>query len=167
MEEIPITGLKTSGVKAINLKNDEVVSAMLYNDNFEYLTVITEKGTGKRIHLKEFEFTARARKGVQVVREVKTNPYYILKAFIIGYKEILKYRSLNDFYDLKLTDLPISDRYATGTSFSKEKILAIFYPSKLIEQKEVKVEKENIALDSVDQKMMTIDDFLDNLDNKE
>lgn len=166
-EEIPITGLKTSGVKAINLKNDEVVSAMLYNDNFEYLTVITEKGTGKRIHLKEFEFTARARKGVQVVREVKTNPYYILKAFIIGYKEILKYRSLNDFYDLKLTDLPISDRYATGTSFSKEKILAIFYPSKLIEQKEVKVEKENIALDSVDQKMMTIDDFLDNLDNKE
>ena len=50
-EEIPVTGLKASGVKAINLKNDTVVSGHLYSNDMEYLTVITKKNTGKRIKL--------------------------------------------------------------------------------------------------------------------
>ena len=38
-EEIPVTGMKSSGVKAITLKEDEVVSGVLYSDAFEYVTV--------------------------------------------------------------------------------------------------------------------------------
>ena len=56
---------------------------------------------GKRIKLTEFERISRARKGVQVVRDVKTNPYYILKTFIenskknigLKHKEDIKTRS--------------------------------------------------------------------------
>ncbi len=169
-EEIPVTGIKASGVKAINLKNDVVVSAMLYHSDFEYVTIITEKGTGKRIRLTEFEFTSRARKGVQVIREVKTNPYYIVKAFIVGYKAKLQVQTGKEFLEIKLTDLPIADRYATGTSFSKDRIIDSFLPVMLVEEttkKEVKIEKENIELDNIDKKMMTIDDFLDNLDTNE
>ena len=40
--EIPVTGLKTSGVKAITLKNDNLVSGLLANDE-ETLAIITEK----------------------------------------------------------------------------------------------------------------------------
>ena len=34
-----------------------------------------------QIKISEIELTSRAKKGVQVVRDVKTNPYYIIKSF--------------------------------------------------------------------------------------
>ena len=165
LSEVPIVGLKTSGVKSISLKNDFVVSSTIYGDNLEYLTVITNKMTGKRIKLSEFEVTSRARKGVQIVREIKTNPYYILKTFIINYKETLGLKLKTEIIDIKLTELPIMDRYSTGSSISKSEIVDVF-ENKILESKEevnTKIEKENIDLDTIDQKMMTIDDFLKEL----
>ncbi len=169
VDEIPITGLKASGVKSINLKNDFVVSGMLYNDDMEYLTVITRKNTGKRIKLQEFEKSSRARKGVQIVREVKTNPYYILNTFIINYKEQLGIKTIDGNIDyLKITELPINDRYATGTNISKLDIESAFAIPKLIDKdfKENKEEipKENISLENVDKQILTIDDFLDEIE---
>ncbi len=165
LSEIPIVGLKTSGVKSISLKNDFVVSSTIYGDNLEYLTVITNKMTGKRIKLSEFEITSRARKGVQIVREIKTNPYYILKTFVINYKETLGVKLKSEIVDIKLTEIPIMDRYSTGSSISKSEIVDVF-ENKILESKEEinqKIEKENIDLNTIDQKMMTIDDFLKEL----
>ena len=165
LSEVPIVGLKTSGVKSISLKNDFVVSSTIYGDNLEYLTVITNKMTGKRIKLSEFEVTSRARKGVQIVREIKTNPYYILKTFIINYKETLGLKLKTEIIEIKLTEIPIMDRYSTGSSISKSEIVDVF-ETKILEFKEevnTKIEKENIDLDTIDQKMMTIDDFLKEL----
>lgn len=164
-EEIPVVGVKAAGVKAITLKNDEVVSGMLYNENAEYLTVVTDKKTAKRVKLQEFEITTRARRGLQVVREVKTNPYYIIKAFIIHYKEILNIKTASEMIEVKLTEISIADRHSTGSTIAKTKILDVYPNIELIEGKKVeKTEKENISLDEIDKKMMTIDDFLDNLE---
>lgn len=166
--EIPITGVKAGGVKAINLKNDTVVSAHIFDD-MEYLTVITKKNTGKRIKLSEFEVSSRARRGVQIIREVKTNPYYILKTFIIGYKESLLYVTKDGLLSIKLTELPITDRYGTGTNISKQDILDIFKEvdvvSKEAQEQESVIEKENINLETIDEKIMTIDDFLDDFES--
>ena len=67
---------------------------------------------------------------------------------------------------IKLTDLPITDRYATGTNITKNEILNVFETRKLLEKeiKEEKVEKENISLETIDKKIMTIDDFLDDFE---
>ena len=166
-EEIPVTGLKASGVKAINLKNDTVVSGHLYSNDMEYLTVITKKNTGKRIKLNEFELTSRARKGVQIIREVKTNPYYVLKTFITTYKQTLGLKTKDEIVTIKLTDLPINDRYSTGTNIIKSEIIDVFETKKLVEKetKEEKIEKENISLETIDEKIMTIDDFLDDFES--
>ena len=165
LSEVPIVGLKTSGVKSISLKNDFVVSSTIYGDSLEYLTVITNKMTGKRIKLSEFEITSRARKGVQIVREIKTNPYYIFKTFVINYKETLGLKLKSEIIDIKLTELPIMDRYSTGSTISKSEIVDVFENKTLESKEEVnkKIEKENIDLDTIDQKMMTIDDFLKEL----
>jgi len=168
VEEIPVTGVRASGVKAINLKNDFLVDGHIFDD-MEYLTVITKKNTGKRVKLTEFEVSSRARKGVQIIREVKTNPYYILKTFIIGYKENLSYMTKDGINSIKLTELPITDRYGTGTSISKTDITSVIEEVKVItkeEQAKVKVEeKENISLEQIDEKIMTIDDFLDDFES--
>ena len=165
VDEIPVSGLKASGVKSIGLKNDKVVSATLYNDDFEYLSVITHKNTGKRIRLSEFELSTRGRRGVQIIKDVKTNPYYILKTFILDYKTVLGMKTGTEIIDLKLTELPILDRYKTGTTISKHQIFDIFQIKELETKEEVKViEKENIKLDDVDKKILTIDDFLDEVE---
>lgn len=164
-DEIPVVGVKAGGVKAITLKNDEVISGILYNEHSEYLTIITDKKTAKRIKLQEFELTSRARRGVQVVREVKTNPYAIMKAFIIHYKEMLFVKTASEVIEMKLTEIPIADRVSTGSSIAKTKILDVYPKIDLREEiKEEKHEKENISLEEIDKKMMTIDDFLDNLE---
>lgn len=164
-DEIPVVGVKAGGVKAITLKNDEVISGILYNEHSEYLTIITDKKTAKRVKLQEFELTSRARRGVQVVREVKTNPYAIMKAFIIHYKEMLFVKTASEVIEMKLTEIPIADRVSTGSSIAKTKILDVYPKIDLREEiKEEKHEKENISLEEIDKKMMTIDDFLDNLE---
>ena len=164
-EEIPVVGVKASGVKAITLKNDTVVSGILYNENAEYLTIITDKKTAKRVKLQEFEITSRARRGIQLVREVKSNPYTIIKAFIIHYKEILNIKTASELIELKLTEMPIAERLSTGSTIAKTKILDVYPNYELVSDiTEEKKEKENISLKEIDKKMMTIDDFLDNIE---
>ncbi len=156
-EEVPITGIRGSGVKAINLKDDEVVSGHSF-DEAAYVAVVTDKNTGKRIKMDEFEKTSRARKGVLLVRDVKTNPYKIINSFIINAKVDLGILS-NEINYLKVTELPICDRYQTGSSISKTPIFKSFI-KKDLEKPEV-IEKASVSLDQIDQQMMTISDFID------
>lgn len=157
-EEVPITGLRGSGVKAINLKDDEVISGHSFTDS-HYLAIITDKNTAKRIKLEEFEITSRARKGVQVVRDVKTNPYKIINSFIIKNKVELGLVT-DEIEYLKITELPICDRYQTGSTISKKTIEDSFVKTTITEEKEQEID---VSLDKVDEQIMTIDDFLGDL----
>ena len=167
LEEIPVVGLKASGVKAINLKNDYVVNGEIFDQNTaEYLILVTNKNTVKRVHLGQFECISRAKKGVQIIREVKTNPYNVLKSFIVNNKDSLGIKTRDDIISLKVTEAPILDRYSTGTVICKSNIVDVFKNFKII-TKEIEVDenaidnKENTSLDSIDNQIMTIDDFLD------
>ena len=165
-EEIPVLGIKASGVKAINLKNDIVVSASIFNVT-DYVVVITSNGTGKRVKLQEFEMSSRAKRGTLLVRDVKTNPYHILKTFITTSKN-LSIIVKNDFINIKTTELPIVDRLSTGTVLSKNKISDAFIPVELIktdiEPVEPVEEIIDIPLDKIDETILTIDDFLDDFE---
>jgi len=166
INEISPIGLRAAGVKAINLKDDKVVCAHVINTE-EYITVITKNGTGKRIKLSDFDKLSRARKGVLLIRDVKTNPYKVLKTFISDNKNI-GYIVNNEINYLKTTELPIVDRYSTGTVISKKKIDDAFLVQELYSKKESnkKVEEEiiDINLENVDKRIMTIDDFLGDLE---
>ncbi len=153
--EVPITGLRGSGVKAINIKGDEVISGHSFNDA-HYLAIITDKNTAKRIKIEEFEITSRARKGVLVVRDVKTNPYHITNSFVIKNKVDLGLVTDEVKY-MKITELPIGDRYQTGSSISKGTIEKSFIKANIKETEESEID---VSLDKVDEQMMTIDDFL-------
>ena len=169
-EEVPVTSLRGSGVKAINLKDDTVASGQS-STNGDFLIVITDKGTAKRVKIDEFEITSRARKGVQVIRDVKTNPYHIIDAFVVTHKDEIGILTDEITY-YKVTSFPICDRYQTGTQVTKDKIHKAFTKTEVTEnKKETKEEKkeepkqEEISLEKVDEQIMTIDDFLDDFNN--
>ncbi len=181
-EEVPVVGVKASGVKAIKLKDDNLVSINQYSQTEdEFISIITTKGTGKRVRLNEFELSTRTRRGLLVIREVKTNPYKILKTFITDSKNYIGLKN-NDINIIKLTELPISDRHSIGSQLTKHNLTDAFQESilvrstkeqidlideKVIEEKDVVVEKEEskpkkekISLKEIDDRLMTIDDFL-------
>ncbi len=175
--EIPTIGLKTAGVKAINLKEDEVVSACVFDGNSEYITIITHKGLGKRVKLSEFEKTSRAKRGLLLLREVKSNPQEIIKIFIGDAKHNIVLLAGDDDKEIKLTEIPIMDRYSAGSSITKKKIDNVYEVANLTKDdiklvneiskpvtKEESKSKKEVSLKEIDDKFMTIDDFLDNFD---
>jgi len=121
VEEVPIVGVKAAGVKAMKMKDDFLVSVNNFDySKEEFISIITDKGTGKRVRLTEFEVSTRARRGLLLIREVKTNPYKILKTFIIDPKNYIGIKN-PDIMSLKLTELSIADRHSTGSLISKNK----------------------------------------------
>ena len=169
--EIPTVGIKASGVKAINLKDDTVATISNFNlEDTEYISIITEKGTGKRVRLSEFDKSSRAKRGLMILREVKSNPYKVLKSFIIDSKKMIGLKSTTINY-IKNTELPIVDRYSTGSIISKEKLKDAFKLVDLterksldfdckIESKEKNVESNKVLLKEIDDRLLTIEDFL-------
>ena len=169
LKEVPVIGVRGSGVKAINLTNDFVVSGNIIKDE-EFITILTNKSTGKRVRLSEFEKTSRARRGSLVIRNVKTNPYYIINSFITSNKANLGLKYKEDMEIIKLTDLPIVDRNSTGSTISKMTILDSYIVEELtgVEMEEVIEESinsvEQISLDIIDDTINKVDNILDNID---
>ena len=160
--EIPVTGVKSAGVKSITLKNDEVVDGHIFSSNMEFITVATEKSTLKRVRILEFEKTSRARKGIQLIRDVKTNPYRIAKTLIISNRNMIGIKYSNEIDYMKVTEAPILDRYSTGSVVSKNHLVTIFEKKTIVkeEQEEIKEEKE-VSISEIDKKIISLDDYLD------
>ncbi len=171
-EEIPLVGVKASGVKGIKLKDDNLVSINNFDyQKNEFLTIITDKGTGKRIRLTEFEISTRARRGLLIIREIKSNPYKVIKTLITDSKNYIGIKN-GEIKTLKLTELSINDRYSTGNQISKTKLTDAFEIATLTRNNKEKIEpedyiskeeiqpKEKISLQEIDDRLMTIDDFL-------
>ena len=174
-EEVPVTGLRGSGVKAINLKDDYVISGQSFTDA-EYALFVTDKGTGKRVKISEFDVMTRARKGLMAIRDVKTNPYKLTNAFTIDHKRAVGILTDEIIYH-KSSEFPICDRYQTGSNITKDKIKKVFIECELITNPKIEKtisqdsepttkqqEEKQISLDQIDKQILTIDDFLDDLD---
>lgn len=87
----------------------------------------------------------------------------------------------NERFVVKLTELPIADRYSTGTQVTKQKLNDAFVitglsktrkgqesliEEEVVEVKEPEIEekripkKDQVSLQEIDDRLMTIDDFL-------
>ena len=168
--EIPVVGLKAAGVKSIKLDNDYVVSAEIFNKDSEYMTVFTDKNTAKRVKLSELEKSSRARKGLLLVRLVKTNPHKLISAYITNTKDKIGVINLKGINIFKNAEIPIADRYSTGSSISNVRVIKTFIPTELGNKDDIKeVEiietieepKKEVSLKEIDEEILTIDDFLD------
>ncbi len=165
--EIPVVGVRAAGVKAIKLDNDYVVSAEVFNKESEYITVVTDKGTAKRVKLTEMEKSSRARKGLLLIRVIKTNPHKVISAMITNTKDMIGMLNIKGITILKNSEITIADRYATGSTISKVRIVSMFSVKELenkddVKEVEVKEEvKKEVSLKEIDEEILTIDDFLD------
>ena len=179
VSEVSVVGIRASGVKSIKLKDDEVVSSSLFNPNCEYVTIITDKGTAKRLRLSELEKTSRANRGILLMKEIKSNPSKIIDCYLLPSREEIMITSMAEVKIVKLTEITIMDRQSNGSFIVKDRIISTSRVSKLIthnddsnivdtsveeETKIVNPDKEYKSLKNIDKKILSIDEYLNNIE---
>lgn len=171
--EVSPVGIKAAGVKSINLKNDIVVSGELF-DNTTYISIITDKGTAKRLKFEELEQGTRANRGTLLMKEIKSNPSKIINVYLLSGKENLGIVTDNYIKYIKINDIAIMDRLSNGSYIVKDKINTTFKVCNLItkdnfnkkEEKDLEEPQKEVSLEEVDNKMLTIDGILKNVNKK-
>ena len=134
IEEVPVIGAKAAGVKAINLKKDDVLAAA-FIANTDSLYILTQRGSLKRMAVADIPVTSRANRGLQVLRELKTKPHRVFAAGSV-YGEALDFdlftteaeaseeqilqvlSNKGTAYEINLADLSLSERTSNGSFIS-------------------------------------------------
>ena len=133
IEEVPVVGAKAAGVKAMNLKEDDVLqSAFICNTSSFYL--LTQRGSLKRVSIEEIPVTSRAKRGLQVLRELKNKPHRVFLAGAVAEQgfvgdlfsteveendqTLLVQSNKGTIYESRLQDLNLSERTSNGSFIS-------------------------------------------------
>ncbi len=152
--EISAVGPKAAGVKAINLKDDFVISSDTFDENDEYLNIFTNLNTAKRVKISELESLSRAKKGFRILKKAKTKDYKIVKAFISNARDTNLVKCDSQIIEIKNADIPIMDLSSTGSIITKNKVDEYEIKTDLYEdipkedeEKEVKEEEKQLSFD--------------------
>ncbi|UXH45006.1 DNA topoisomerase IV subunit A [Rossellomorea vietnamensis] len=117
-EDVNIVGPRAAGVKGVNLKDDDfVVSGKIIRDPAkDFIFLATQRGAVKKMKLAEFEKTSRAKRGVIMLRELKSNPHRVVS--IEAVKDTDKVGLLTTkgkTEEVNVSDLRPNDRYSNGS----------------------------------------------------
>jgi topoisomerase IV subunit A len=117
-EDVNIVGPRAAGVKGINLKEDDyVVSGKIIKDPMkDYIFLATQRGAVKKMKLAEFEKTSRAKRGVIMLRELKSNPHRVVSIEVVkDTDKVGLITKKGKAEEVLLTDLRPNDRYSNGS----------------------------------------------------
>lgn len=117
-EEIGIVGARAAGVKGINLKDGDYVvgGKMIEPDSKCSIIISTQRGSVKKMKLKEFEKASRAKRGVVVLRELKANPHRIIGFAAANNEDEIFIQTEKGYIEsFKAAEMNFSDRYSNGS----------------------------------------------------
>ncbi|WP_285815741.1 DNA topoisomerase IV subunit A [Thomasclavelia cocleata] len=120
-QEISIIGVKASGVKAINLRNDELVSLNIFDPMTNCSLMIVSENAGiKRIKVGDIIPCNRATKGSLLYKNPKSKIIYIKKAIVVDNQQKIVI-TLNDqsTFEFKATDYNYASLDQKPTAFTK------------------------------------------------
>lgn len=120
ISEIPTSGSKAVGVKSVNLKdNDYIVNYVLADPKYVdliHIGIITQRGAFKQLKLNLINKVTRAKRGVLVLRELKTKPHRIMAISSYGENHILHLTTSSDRHiELNTSEFLLGDRYSNGS----------------------------------------------------
>ena len=120
ISEIPTSGSKAVGVKSANLKEDDYIVNYVLVDNkyvdLMHVGLITQRGAFKQFKLKLVNKVSRAKRGVLVLRELKTKPHRIAALVSYAQDHVLHITTTSDRHvKIQTNEYPLGDRYSNGS----------------------------------------------------
>ena len=121
LSEVPVVGTVASGVKAINLRKDDFVAgAMVYSPEHKVVSafLVTQRGAVKRFNVLEVSMLTRAKRGLMVLRELKSNPHRVvyLDGNITSKQEYVIVSTNGEMKEIRPMDLSLVDRTSNGSA---------------------------------------------------
>lgn len=116
--DVPVTGIRTAGVRAINLKDDDRVADQILVKDGQDIAVITQRGAFKEMPVDEIEVGARARRGELVLRRLKSHPHEIADFLAYDHDYQGAFETITNrpaFQDIMATDHHLSSIKSNGT----------------------------------------------------
>jgi topoisomerase IV subunit A len=117
-EEVNTFGVRAAGVKGINLKDDDfVIRGLLVSpEQDEDIFLLTQRGSVKRMKMKVFEKASRAKRGIVLLRELKTNPYRFVNAELVRLTDkVMIQTEKSGIISVDPSSLKPADQYSNGS----------------------------------------------------
>lgn len=115
---IPATSPRSKGVKAMNLVEDEIASALIYNNDSRQLIVFSEDCACKRMKLTDIDVTGRPTKGSMLCKKVKSKPYRIAYIDLFDLNDEIVLAN-GEIHKVITKDIPLMAKDATFSSMLK------------------------------------------------
>jgi topoisomerase IV subunit A len=117
-EEVSPIGIRAAGVKGMQVKEGEfIVGAQTFDlRHAPSIAIITHRGAAKRMKLKEFEPSGRAKRGVVMLRELKKSPHRIVGLYVVEQEMTIHIETKDkENHLLEPMKLNANDRYSNGS----------------------------------------------------
>ncbi|WP_394274493.1 DNA gyrase C-terminal beta-propeller domain-containing protein, partial [Staphylococcus hyicus] len=116
LSELPDTGLRAAGVKAINLKDQDYVVMVNTIDYDDTILIATHRGALKRIKASILQSAKRAQRGITILKELKKNPHRIVDAKVCRPEHaFFTLCSDSNQFDGNINDIHLSEQYTNGS----------------------------------------------------
>ncbi|MDQ7193490.1 DNA topoisomerase IV subunit A [Staphylococcus felis] len=114
--ELPDTGLRAMGVKAINLKDQDCVVMAGTIQPTDTILIATQRGALKRISYQVLQIAKRAQRGITLLKELKKQPHRIVDAKICR-QDDTKYRIISEqnSHEGQIKEIHLSEQYTNGS----------------------------------------------------
>ncbi|MBC1603626.1 DNA topoisomerase IV subunit A [Listeria rocourtiae] len=125
ISEVPLSGARTAGVKAMNLKDGDFIAGanVIAPSEKRDLVLLTQRGSAKRMRLAEFEPISRAKRGLLMLRELKNSPHRFISLDLANDSDIIHVATNKDVVvDLNVSNLRVTDRYSNGSFIMDEQL---------------------------------------------
>ncbi|MCZ0716802.1 DNA topoisomerase IV subunit A [Aerococcus kribbianus] len=125
VDEVNTVGPRAKGVKSVNLKKNDQVVAVLYQDHVDdkaQMLLASQRGHMKRLRWEDINVLGRAKRGLASLKELKTNPHRLVAAFMLTSPqdkfEVFGSQGTKD--QIKAGDIPLAERYGNGSKLLDE-----------------------------------------------
>ncbi|AIO19017.1 DNA topoisomerase 4 subunit A [Candidatus Izimaplasma bacterium HR1] len=124
--EIPVTSTTAKGVKGMNLGQKQELASGIVLKDYHDLLLLTNRGTIKRINVNEIPKKKRTNKGVQIYKEVRSNPYLVQDLCLLNatqYKNRAKITVNTTTTSVDISSFDIKhDKTENGKTFVKKSL---------------------------------------------
>nr|WP_027107232.1 DNA topoisomerase IV subunit A [Ligilactobacillus ceti] len=115
INEISTLGARAAGVKAMDLRDDHLVNVLLVTE-LSQVGILTQRGAFKRMKVAEVAVSSRARRGVQILRELKREPHRIKFIDVVTDDSLINViTDQSEEIMLEPKEYPFGDRYSNGS----------------------------------------------------
>ncbi|MEJ6400642.1 DNA topoisomerase IV subunit A [Nicoliella lavandulae] len=119
LSEVSFSGAKSTGVRSIDLKDDDQVANCTLATADDIMAIVTQRGGYKNLPVNEIPLAGRGRRGVIILKALKANPHTITSFVTVSETDLNAplhiYTDHRRVHDVVPADHPMSERYSNGS----------------------------------------------------